>query len=89
MTFGVDRRRAERRKSGPHHRNGDIAVDERGAGEILLRDIFVGLVSDVERAGAKHDAHRADVVKMNEIAPARQAAWLRKRHAMRAGNGDP
>jgi hypothetical protein len=51
--------------------NSDIAIDEGGAGEVVLRDVFVGLVSDIERARAKHDAHRANVVKMNEIAPAR------------------
>jgi hypothetical protein len=75
-------------RSGPHHRNSDVVIDEGGAGEIVLRDIFVGLVSDVERARAKHDAHGAYVMKVNEIAPTRQAARLRKRHAVRAGDGD-
>jgi hypothetical protein len=56
--------------SGRHHRDGDIAIDERGAGQVVLRDIFVRLVSDVERPGAKHDAYGANVVKMNEVAPA-------------------
>jgi hypothetical protein len=52
-------------RSGLHHRNGDIAIDESSAGEIVLWDIFVGLVSNVERARAKHDAHGADVMKVN------------------------
>jgi hypothetical protein len=51
--------------------NSDIAIDVGGAGEVVLRDVFVALVSRVERVGAKHDAHGANVVKMNEVAPAR------------------
>ena len=63
-------------------------VGDGGASEVVLRHIFIRLMSDVERAGAKHDAHGANVVKMNEVAPAGQPAGLRERHAVCARNGD-
>ena len=53
---GVSARSERRAHHGPHHRDGDVAIDDRGADEIVLGNVFVGLVGDVERAGAEHDA---------------------------------
>src|SRR5947208_956271 len=73
--FGLECSRC-RAASGPHHRGGDVAIDERCSDKIVLGDIFVGLMGDVERAGAKHDAHSAGVPEMHEVASARQSARL-------------
>src|SRR5271166_5727761 len=71
-----------RATSGSHRRDGNVAIDHRGSDEIVRGNVFVGLVGDVKRAGAEHDADGAGVPIMHEVTSAGQSAGLRKLHPM-------
>ena len=56
-------------------------IDERGLYEIVLGDVYVGLLGDLERAGPKNNADSAGVAEVHEVASARQSSRLWNRQA--------